>query len=338
MAKTIITSVDELIALYHILDNYSEFKENLNNLLFSNYNLKDTKGLDNISNGKKVIGARKIKKFYKQNKNVIDTINKYYNILDFINNNYNFYGNIVDNASMEYFYNYFIEHKNELDKILKVLERLKELGFNKFDFVPNADYTKEKQGINSKIEGNLAINYFDNMELIPNYDNDIVKYKTTNSNYKIILETFFNIEEKKVDSPCLDAKIELNSLVFDAKRLPESIENLTLFNKILSLKEEKMESCLNVQKAIDLSTSVDKLQLDFLLTSSIIEKVCDVKEDEELKSILLTMQEYLKKLRSVSLDFTKSVCENDANISEGIVFTERQLHLYKKYLNHLDNQ
>ena len=41
-----------------------------------------------ISAGKFKIGARKAKKFYKKNKSVIDTINKYSNITRFINDNY----------------------------------------------------------------------------------------------------------------------------------------------------------------------------------------------------------------------------------------------------------
>lgn len=56
-----IENVDGLIALCHILDEYDEFSKNLSNLMVEEYNRDNVNYLYQISNGKFIVGAEKVK-------------------------------------------------------------------------------------------------------------------------------------------------------------------------------------------------------------------------------------------------------------------------------------
>ena len=121
--------VESLITLCHILNDYNDFTKNLAKLIKTKYNRDIVYMLDKISNGEFVIGAHKVKKFYRENKSVIDTINKFSNISKFITYNYDYQGNLKEETGLDYFYEYIRSHKEDLEKILSLLEKIKTLYF-----------------------------------------------------------------------------------------------------------------------------------------------------------------------------------------------------------------
>ena len=137
--------INNLIALYHIMDDFEEFEKKLKPLISTKYNRDFVHDLWKISRGKFTFGAFKARKFYKENKTIIDTIGEYSDISSFINRHYDWQGNQIGN--LHFFYKYLIEHKNEIDKILAVLEKLQELGFTSFEFNEDLDFTKETYNI-----------------------------------------------------------------------------------------------------------------------------------------------------------------------------------------------
>ena len=98
MEKNYRAETNNIIALCHILDDFEEFNKRLIPVISSKYNRNFVFKLWDISEGKFRFGARKAKKFYKENKSVIDTINKYTNITRFINANYDWQGNLYDTS------------------------------------------------------------------------------------------------------------------------------------------------------------------------------------------------------------------------------------------------
>ena len=328
--KTIEAYISHIIALYHILDNYSEFIQNLSSLISTKYNRDTIYNLYKISKGKFVVGSRKIKRFYQENKTVVDTINKYSDILSFINLNYDYQGNLSENSSLEFFYQYLSSHKDELNQILSVLEKLKELGFNEFKFDEDANFACNEYAIDTCINRNIDINYLDNIQVVPNYQNNVVKYRTTGSNYCIIAKTSFG-------KLCAYEKtITLNSLIFDVKRLPETITKENIFDKLVSLKEEQKENCSTIKNSIDLSISIDDLRNQFDSTNRIIEGLNSVDSKDGLQDVLLKIKEYIDKLQTISTEYDDSISQGYSSITKEKLEKEKQLYLKRRYWDSID--
>ena len=95
-------NIKSLIALGHILNDFTNFENNLNKVL----NKAKPDFLDNlkiISLKSKFLINHKAKKFYDQNKSVIDNINNYIDIDEFIKINY------LKESNLTYFYEYLLK-------------------------------------------------------------------------------------------------------------------------------------------------------------------------------------------------------------------------------------
>lgn len=305
-----------LIALCYILDDYIEFNKDLRNLISTKYNRDDIWHLYKISNKKNIIGANKVKKFYQRNKDVVDLINRYSNILEFINNSYNCTGKPIESSSLDFFYQYIMNNKNNLEKMLAVLNRIKELGFKKLIFDENVDFTNAEYKINTKFEYNINIEYLDNMKANPNYHNDAVRYKTTESNYKIIIKSAIH-----------NAEIVVNSLVFDANRLPNSISKEDIFNEILALKNSKLKECDAIKNSIDLNLNMEGLILHFFLINDIINRINDIENKDELLIMLAEMQTILDKLKMAASNYGIDIVKTYPTITPDILQKEKKLYL-----------
>ena len=326
-------NIDNLIALIHILDNYSGFINNLAEFISSKYNRDEFWRLYEISHGELVLGARKAKRFYQENKHVIDTINAYSNISNFINFDYNWQEKISEDSSfsLNFFYQYFLCNKNELGQIVSVLAKLKELGFDRLKFDAGKEFTQDEYTMDTSFSRNFCITYLDNMQVIPNYQNSIVKYKTTGSSYAILITVSAGQLCKYVRT------VTLNSLVFDAKRLPEALTKECIFDKLIELKEEQRESCNTIRNSVDLSICIADLRNQFMFTNGIIEKLVNMEKHKELREVLVNIREYIDKLQSMSEEYDVSVSKEDSSITKERLQEERKLYLDRRRLERLDD-
>lgn len=328
--KLISSDIDNLIALCHILNAYTEFTQNLPKLIKTKYNRDIVYNLYKISKGKLVVGSKKVKKFYQENKSVIDTINKFSNICIFINYNYDWQGNLSEESGLNFFYKYISTHQESLERILSVLEKIKKLGFDKLEFDEELDFTNNEYKIYTRFNDNFRISYLDNMEAVPNYRSDVVEYKTTGSNYEIVADVSFS------DLSKYGKKIIVNSLLFDYKSLPEDITKEFTFDRIVSLKKEQQEDCDSIRNSVDLSIGVDDLYSQFDTTSRIIERLKNVESKEQLREILLGIKSYLDQLQSISSKYDDSVAQNDSPITREKLQEEKRLYLERRYWNSID--
>lgn len=313
--------INNLIALYHIMDDFEEFERKLKSLISTKYNRDFVHNLWKISRGKFKLGAFKARKFYKENKNIIDTIGEYSDISSFINRHYDWQGNQIGN--LHFFYQYLIEHKNEIDKILAVLEKLQELGFTSFEFNEDLDFTKETYNIDSSY--NLySITYVDNIKVIPHYES-YIKYGTTLSNYKMELRTITNGEFSKYGR-----EIILNSLLFDASRLPEKIDKKNIIDPILKIKEEQVEKSAPIRNSVDLSISILDLETQLGNTAYTINKLEGVKNKKELIEALFNIKQDVEKLRTLSQQYDRSISENEPTLTHEILDKEKKLYLKRR--------
>ncbi len=313
--------VSNIIALCHIIDDFEEFEKRLMPMISANYNRNFVFQLLDISKGKFKLGARKAKQFYNENKAVIDTINKYSNITMFINDNYSWYG--VPNGSLRFFYKYISDHKDKIGQILEVLYKLRELGFLDFEFDENVDFTKEIYGISPSFNRNFGITYVDNVKVIPIYVN-YIEYGTTDSNYRMELDIVgegFSQYGKK---------IVLNSLLFDSKKLPISIDREHIFEHILRLKNEQKEQSAIIRDSVDLNISISDLENQLNSIDSVVNRLDKAKNKDEVIATLGSIRENVEKLKSLGAEYDSSILEQEPLLTQEILERERDLCLKRR--------
>lgn len=299
--------IDNMIAMCHIIDEYPIFSENLKIFVQSRNNRNDIYNLWKISNGENIIGARKVKRFYQENKTTIDTINKYTHINNYIFRIYDSKGNLKDNSKIDLFYNYLIKHRDNIDKIILALDRINNLGFRSIYFDEKLDFNNETYTLN--INGdNKEIIFLDNMEALPNYHIDCIKYKTRGSNYRIYLKLLSR-------SNLFNQYILVNSLLFDPNRLPGEISIESITSRILSLKENQKEFNRGINNSISLDISIDNLYKEYLEIYKVIEQLDGIKNKEELKEYLLMIRKYLDKLIITSKEYDDSIIKEYQGIN-----------------------
>lgn len=319
--------VDTLIALCHIMNDYEKFINDLSKLMSNKHNIHNIYKLTNISKGNNVIGGRKYKKFYLENQVVIDEINKHTYISNFINNYYNNKYEFCDNENITFFYKYLLEHKEKLEQIIQLLEKIKKLGINNLILDEKAIFTEQEYKIYIPFTDNFNIEYIDNIEIIPNYQNNEVKYKTASSDYKIVLGRTDDVFRM------YDRKIIVNNLLFSHERLPQTITKENIFDKIVNLKEEQKEKCNAIRNSVDLSVSIDALNTEFIKANEIADRLENIKNKDEFHDVLLKTKECLDRLQLLSNQYNENISKSELNVTNEDLQREKQLYLKEqKYL------
>ncbi len=320
---------DNLIALCHIIDSYSEFSKNLRSFISTKYNRDNVEYLYQMSNGKFIFGAKKVKQFYQKNKTIIDLINKYSNISMFINQHYDNQGNPYELADLDFFYQYILNKKDCLKQILETLNKIKKLGFEKLQFDENLDFTTNDYKINKSFKYNNNIEYLDNMEAIPNYESDVINYKTKGSNYKITIKPSVRTIINQ-DISGYDKKIIVNSLNFDANKLPEIMTKENTFDKIISLANEKNDECEAIRNSVNLSISLDFLCLSINSINNLLSRIDDIENKDDLLNILSEMKLNLNKLQTANLKYASNIEQVYPSITSDMLQEEKNLYLNRK--------
>lgn len=310
----------ELMALCHILGEFEEFQKNIKEFLSSKYCDYNTfkHDLSDISHGRFKLGASKTKKFYSENKSVVDKINKYSHIILFLDYNFTTNGDTYDN--LLFFYNYILNHSNEIDKILAVLNKLKKLGFENLDFNSNWDFTKEIHKIDTVFICDSDIVYLDNLVAVPDYNPGTLSYKTTNSQYKIYIGKVGFAHKN----------IFLNSLTFNSDVLPSSLSIKEILYKVLELKEEKKKEYTSIEDSVKLGVSIDDLYDMYNTVSSTIDKLESVEKKAELAELLLTIKEAILKMQTISTEYNQKVADENPSISEEFLEEQKKAYIRRR--------
>lgn len=316
--------VNDMIALCHVFDDYDIFNTRLLEFISSKCNRNDVYNLYRVSHSETVIGAKKAKKFYRENKSVIDEINQYTSISDFINSNYYVDGSLRENSCLDFLCQYLNLHKDEMPNILLVLQKIEKLGFRELLFDEKLDFTSTKYEICIDVYDNYDYVYLDNMQALSNYQDNIVEYKTNESNYRIVIKQLW------LKYPLYDSKIAVNSLVFDSSRLPDKVSKESIFDKIVGLKEEQKDNCTAIQNSVDLSVGVDDLYSQFSLTRKIVEELKNFENKEEARQILLKMNTCLDELQTLSTQYDDSISQDDSVITKEQLKKEKTKYLERR--------
>ncbi len=265
--------VDNVIALCHIMDDFKEFEKRLTPILLDS-NFRYQLGL--LSKEKNQSVSSTVYRFYRENKSIIDTINKYSEITSFIDSFYYPDGN--PKAFMFYAYEYILSHKDEIDKILAVLQKLKKLGFSEFELNEDFDPSEQIYALFLAYDGNFAIDYVDNAESLYTSNCDMY-YITTNSNYVMTLKT---LRGEKL----LGSKIILNSLLFDPKRLPASLSKKNTYDRILNSKKQQIKESNFFRNSYDLKLCFLVLKNDLESVESAIKEINELDNPKDKEKII----------------------------------------------------
>lgn len=318
--------IDNLIALCYLVYDYEEFYQKFiqSVITFSDKYREFIEQLYDISKGKFRLGAKQIKRFYNENKLIIDIINEYSNIVSFMNDIYN-----CRHCKLKFLYEYISSHRGEIDKILAVLAKLKELGFDKLEFAADLDFTQESYKIYALPYDNFYITYLDNLIVIPSYDPDVVSYKTKGSSYKMRIEfSVDNISESV-------REIVLNDLIFDPSRLPKAITIEEIFKKVVSLANDKTREYFMVEDSINLSVSIEELYAMFNSVSATIDELENIDKKQELIDALSNIREAILKMQAISNEYSKKLVTDNDIISETLLEKGRRAHSKRKSFKNL---
>ncbi len=329
--------VSDLLALVHILDSYEEFNGRLKKFVSKKYNRDDIYNLYKVSTGKFCLSPR-VRKFYKENKNIIDIINTYSTISAFVNYIYDSSGKYASWCDIEFFYKYLNDNREQLDKIVNLLEKIQQLGFWNIKFNEEEDFKDKEYEINKKYifmwDIITDIKFLENIELIAEYKNNILKYKTTGSNYCMVLPY-------RDDAKNWAAKeIILNNLLFDVKCLPKSLKKEDTINKILALQETRKKENIKITKQerlsindlVELGVKIFDFEKGYANLKYTVDRLETVKSKEELKRILSNMKLELEKLKQIN---SNEVKENP-NVTEEQIQAEKQLYIKRREFQYLD--
>lgn len=322
-------SIDNMIALCNIIDEFDEFEKKLISAISSKYNRDLVFQIWDISQGKFKLGALKAKKFYEENKLIIDVINRYSDVPMFINQNYGWDGKPT--GDLRFFYEYLVKYKEEMPKILEVLKKIKELGFKNFEFNEELDFTKEIYGTSLPLNNYVDLIYVANPQVIPNYAS-YINYITTDSNYKIKLKL-------SNDNQILDngKNIVLNSLFFDPNTLPQKIDIEHTHEQLVKLKKEQQNNINFIKTSVKLGVSVLDLERQFNCSYETIINILDgVKNKAELIDILANMKDNLDKLKKISADYDSSVSQNEPLLTAELLEEEKRLYLRRREWSKID--
>lgn len=319
--------INHLLALCDTIDDYEEFQENLINFSNGVFDSKSYYKLAKLSNNMNVFGSNKVKKFYYDNSYVIDKINSYTDLYRFLYFNYEDAWHLRESSDFLFFHNYILNNREKIDEILAVVSKIKELDFKELIFLENSDFTNQEYSFYNTPVVYGGVVYLDNMVAIPNYQNSVVKYKSMDSNYKMVLNSVYD--------GFSSGKIFVNSLLFDKERLPDELNRKSLFDKFNSLKEEQIDDINKIKNAVDLNIGIYDLIKQFNSTKNIIEELDGVVGKDKMMEILPKIEDYIYQLNSISNSYDKEVVNSDS-ITEEKLEEEKKLYLKRRFYDRID--
>lgn len=301
----------ELLALCHVYDRYDNFCKDLKELLSKCKNTIDTiYSLGELSHGEPEEYPSSVKLFYEEHKEIIDEINKYSHIYTFICRTHMW-------SKETSIYNYLLAHKDDMDKIIKVIEKLISLGIEEIEFSETFDFSEKSELMKVKLRNNSYIHFYDNMDVIPTYGNNTIIYKTTNSPYDIELK----VEGNDVEF----CTIKLNSLTFDQERLPKEISKEYTIDKIVELKNKRQKDYDLVKKLIDLRIANHAAVLSFIKLELEINKLYSLESKKELLESMKKTREDLEQIIDANKQYELDAI-SQSDVTEELLDKEEQAY------------
>ena len=236
---------NHLIVLCEIEEDFKSFYSDLEKLIKSKWNKDPLTKLYHAMQGKTSMGSHKYNSFIEKHKRTIEIMRRYSCLSNLTILSYDANGIRVDNLVEDYFYQYIQKHKEDIDKIKDVALKIKELGISKINYYEHLDFSQFEYTLDTSYK--CEFSFLENMEIIPTYSSNQIKYKTKNSCYCLTLEFSGYGNNKKLSN--YGKSIVVNNLVFNPNRLPDKLTSESTIGLIYELaeKEKKAKMILEIQ-------------------------------------------------------------------------------------------
>ena len=315
------SSIKNLMALNYIVTDYKEFSKRLVEYMeLSDKNEIYTLSL--ISKGNIVLFSRKAKKFYQKNKKVIDTINTYSTIVDFSREICDANGKLNESSCISELYNFLIENPSQKELVADSLQKMKDLGIGNLTFDSQANFEKEIYEPFINVESNFRITYLNNMKTMSTYRTDCIKYRTTDSCYKIIISPHIN-----------EKSIFVNSFELTSSSLPIDLSNDSISRDFELMRSSQEKNNKLVKNSVDLNVSVLDLQIQYARTKQQIKLLDAISNKEELLDSLTDISLRLNSLRKLTSDYDTKIVEENPELTKETLVKEKRLYLERRSLN-----
>ena len=315
--------VVDVMAISSVLDQFDSFNQNLKELTIK-YNMADI-----IYHLKKAIRGettffrkRGIYQFYQENKDTIDIINKDSDIFVFLSVNYDDDGTMK--PYLDFYYRYLLEHKDEKEQIQALLQRLNELEIKEIAMDKELDFTQEEYRFESwQCRSFLyPIVYLENMEILPNYETDVIRYRSKGSNYKLLIgnERYAYIKNR----------IFVNDLTFPVESLPQSVRWKSIQNHILKLAESTTKSKKALRNSVDLNVSLQDLDVQISDTCNIFTRIDGVNSKPELVAALTQIKNGIAELYDIKREYDAEITTEHPSLSQQAIKEETKQYIKKR--------
>lgn len=324
--------VDDLLALYHIQDDFENFNEQLKELAESNITINLIHYIKKASMGMFSLTKRKITRFYHENQTVIDKINEHSDIFMFLASNYESNGTAKEGILG--YYHYLLNHKDQQSNILAVLEKLKELEVEDIKLIEGKDFKNEEYSIETnKFYSPLQFPYLENMKIIPEYPSRTIKYKTTGSNYKLMVDSSLSYRS----TPLFSAMhhIEANNLTFNPQCLPSELTKESTYDKIILLSKESITN-QDLKEIVNLAISIHDLEEQAETTAITLGGVEGINERPEYLEALTQIRSGISKLYALRDDHEETLTIENPELTRQLIKEEQKKYIKRRELSTLD--
>lgn len=308
-------SIKDCMVLCHVIDLFEEFTVNLTKFSKGTFGDAKLKRLYNFVKDEEAFVKRDIKTFYLENYKVLDAIHKYSYISNFLLIYFD-RKNGEFNQEITQMYEYIKANKEDIDKILAVLDKLSKLGFEHIYFAENKQFDKVYE-----YERGVLRNYYyldGEIEIIPCIEN--TKYKSKDANYEIEGSVILFYVPK----------ITLNNLIFDPNNLPEKITYNETIGKVLKLTPEKKESCEVLADAVHFDYYLERIVPYLDKIDELIGKIHNCSSKPNAKKHIDTAKQGIAELQCFLANYEQDIIEQGL-LTEEILVDEKEK--YKRRYN-----
>lgn len=311
------SKVKDLLVLCDMYETLPDFISSLERL-YDNYPRRDIITLlDRISKGEKpMFTPSGVQRFATKFKKQLESMNEHSSVEEFLVRNVDENGSLGRYSSLRSYDMYMTAHRDQMFRIKGILEKVDNLGIQDIVLDQNEKFTNKKYYMDKSMLWNPSFYYVNGIEIVPNYDATLIKYKTKESPYEIKLGGYDNSFV-----PIMKSTITVTDLLFDPSLLPEEINSSIVYDFIMKKRAEKEATCQQLTSAVNLNIATQDLNAQLQKLEKVVEGIQSQGPGKNIP-----MVNALFALREAALNLTTSSSAYQRQLTEQTEITPELIH------------
>ena len=289
--------------------------------------------LDLFVSGKKPLFHKKrYYAFYNKYKEFLEDIDS----MDGVNIYYFFSEFFREKEDYDIYYSYYkhlCENPDKAANVDKILNKIIGLGLERIYYLPNAKFEDDYVAYTYNAPFDI-FTYLDSIELIPTYENNVVRYKGKDANYMIRLTKKYTRDESEVY--ICGYEICLNNFDFDPDRIPDKLTVENTYNNILELKQHDQETCDIMRDAVSLGVGLEDIEGTYISLNEYVNSLKTIKDKTVLKEALKSIEEAITKMTTYTDDFILESSADHPHITPDEVRDQKNAYIRKREMSYYD--